>query len=85
MSPITPGDRIRDFRSRNKDMTLDELCDRLAKHLSERPSKAKLSRIETSEQPVPDELIPALVKVTDIPAVDLLKPELAKLVREGAG
>lgn len=82
MNAITPGARIRDFRERNRDMTLDELCDKLAKHLPERPSKAKLSRIETGEQGIPEDLIPALVKVTEIPAVDLLSPEIAKLVRE---
>lgn len=73
---LTGGEAIRAFRQREQ-ISLDRLCDRIAERGLERPSAAKLSRIETG-QPVPAELVPALEQITDIPAKDL-RPDLAKL------
>lgn len=74
-----PGSLIRKFRERADDMSLDGLADRLAKQGLDRPSKAKLSRIETG-QPIPVDMLPALAAVTGIPPKKL-RPDLAALFR----
>lgn len=60
-----------------QELSLDQVCDLLKEYGLERPSAAKLSRIER-DQSVPPEMIPALVAITGIPAKDI-RPDLAKL------
>jgi transcriptional regulator with XRE-family HTH domain len=76
-----PHDRIRAYRER-AGMSLDELADEIAKVCGDRPSKAKMSRIETGIQPVPVDLLPALKKITGIPGEEL-RPDLAAALRGG--
>lgn len=67
---------LRKWRSDRK-LSLEEVCDRFAEKGFQRPSIAKLSRIER-DQSVPAEMIPAVEAVTDIPA-KILRPDLAEL------
>lgn len=55
--------------------SLDHVCDLLSKHCDERPSAAKLSRIER-DQVIPVEMIAAIEAVTGIPA-NQQRPDLA--------
>ena len=67
---------IRAFRERDK-ISLKGLADLIAAEGYDRPSEAKLSRIETGQK-CPVALLPALEKVTGIPAKEL-RPDLAKV------
>ena len=58
-------------------LSLEAACDLFADSGFERPSTAKLSRIER-DQVIPAEMIPAIEKVTGIPARDI-RPDLAEL------
>lgn len=60
--------------------SLDDLADRIELTGVDRPSTAKLSRIETGIQPVPTNLLEPLVMVARIPA-RMLRPDLYKLMR----
>lgn len=60
--------------------SLDEVCVLLEQQGLERPSAAKLSRIER-EQDIPPEMIPAFVAITGIPAKEQ-RPDLAKIFIE---
>lgn len=77
----TPGELIRAFRNRHK-LFMEDLADRLRDAGVERPSIAKLSRIENDLQQVPTTLLGTLTRVTGIPASQL-RPDLAKLFRPG--
>lgn len=61
--------------------SLDHVCDLLKNHGLDRPSAAKLSRIER-DQNIPVEMIPAIEAITGIPAKEQ-RPDLAKIF-EGA-
>ena len=74
---LTGGTAIRAYRKREK-LSLDGLADRVRDSGNERPSTAKLSRIETGEQPLPVELVPIIEQITGIPAKEL-RPDLAKV------
>lgn len=67
---------LRKWRSA-QGLSLEAACDRFATSGFERPSIAKLSRIER-DQSVPAEMIPAVEAVTGIPA-KILRPDLAEL------
>lgn len=73
----TGGAHVRAYRVR-ADLSLDDLADMVHKLGYDRPSIAKLSRIETGLQPVPDTFLAPLVTATGIPA-RMLRPDLAKL------
>ena len=77
---LTGGEAVRAYRQRER-LSLDRLADLIAAKGMERPSAAKLSRIETG-QPIPPELVPALEQITDVPAKDL-RPDLAKMFLKG--
>lgn len=64
-------------------MSLDQFADRVGEVYGARPSKAKLSRIETGKQPVPIEMVPSFSKITGITAADL-RPDVAALMTEKA-
>lgn len=81
MSELHPGAIIRDYRARSG-LSLEGLADQIRDHGCERPSTAKLSRIETS-QPIPTELLDVFEKITGTPAKEL-RPDLAKHFVEAA-
>lgn len=57
--------------------SLEHVCGLLEKQGLNRPSEAKLSRIER-DQDIPTDMLPAFEAITGIPAKDL-RPDLAKL------
>jgi transcriptional regulator with XRE-family HTH domain len=59
-------------------LNLEQVCDRFAELGFERPSTAKLSRIETGEQNAPLAMIPQFEVITGLAAKDLF-PEIAKI------
>lgn len=78
----TAGKAIRAYRT-GKKHSLDWLADRVRDLTGERPSVAKLSRIENG-QPCPVDLVPTLEKITGVPAKEI-RPDLAKVFdRESA-
>lgn len=62
-------------------ISLDGLADAIKKAGAKRPSKAKLSRIETGRQQLPIELIPFAVKATGLSEREL-RPDLAAVFGE---
>lgn len=75
---LPPGERIRRFRLEQK-KSLDWLAKEIAGITGgATPSKAKISRLETGEQPIPLDVIPAIEKLTGIPAAEL-RPDLAAI------
>lgn len=77
----TPGERIRAFRLGRPqgEKSLEWLASEISKITGRAaPSKAKISRLETGEQPVPLDVLPALEKITGIPAAEL-RPDLAAI------
>jgi transcriptional regulator with XRE-family HTH domain len=78
-----PGARVRAFR-KERGISLDGLAERLEQIGCDRPSTAKLSRIETGLQPVPIDILDGLTKVTGIPARELRPDLAAKFGRQGA-
>lgn len=73
---------IRTWRELRK-LSLDKVCDLLQQQGLERPSAAKLSRIER-EQNIPVEMISAFEAITGVPAKEQ-RPDLAKIFdRESA-
>lgn len=72
---LNPGEKIRAYRAAER-ISLDAFADRIAEQGCERPSIAKLSRIETGVQPVTFDILDALVTITGIPPQDLM-PEVA--------
>lgn len=79
VSAHSAGAQVRAYRERAK-LSLDDLAEKLHKTGCDRPSIAKLSRIETGVQPVPLDILEPLVTVTSIPA-RMLRPDLAKLFK----
>jgi transcriptional regulator with XRE-family HTH domain len=77
-----PGPRIRDFRLA-KGWSLDDFADQIREQGYDRPSAAKLSRIETKVQPVSLDILPAISKITEIPRGEL-RPDLASALHEAA-
>jgi transcriptional regulator with XRE-family HTH domain len=77
-----PGALIRSYRE-GAGLSLDALADILEQIGYERPSVAKLSRIETGRHPVSIDILPGLAAVTGIPA-SKLRPELAAIFDEAA-
>lgn len=75
---------IRQFRQTHKPpISLEKLADLLvAEGVEERPSAAKLSRIETG-QPCPVDLLKPLQKITGVPAKDI-RPDLAEIFESEA-
>lgn len=76
MNAETKINRVRKWRKEMR-LTLDQACDLFSVRGFERPSIAKLSRIER-DQNVPIEDVPAVAAVTGIPAKEL-RPDLAKM------
>jgi transcriptional regulator with XRE-family HTH domain len=75
------GARVRNAREQLGIKSLEKFADRIGEKGGERPSTAKLSRIETGVQPVPLDILEPLSELTKIPARDL-RPDLAKLLEE---
>lgn len=71
-----PKSAIRTWRV-NKRLSLEDVCDLLVQQGLERPSAAKLSRIER-DQDIPPEMLSAFEAITDIPAKEM-RPDLAKI------
>jgi len=67
---------LRQWRN-ERHLNLEEACELFAKAGFEKPSIAKLSRIER-DQDIPLKMIPAVEAVTGIPAKELC-PDLAKM------
>lgn len=77
MSEAENTNPVRKWRNERK-LSLEEACELFPKHGYQKPSIAKLSRIER-DQPIPKEMVPALEAITGIPAKELL-PDFAKLL-----
>lgn len=84
LSPVetNPGERVRACRVGAK-LNLEEFADRIRDLGFDRPSTAKLSRIETGVQPVSLDILPALSELTGIPRRQL-RPDLAERLNEAA-
>ncbi len=67
---------LRKWRNEQK-LSLEEACQLFADRGFQKPSTAKLSRIER-DQDIPIEMIPAIEAITGIPAKDQ-RPDLAKI------
>lgn len=75
------GARVRARRESLGLSSLEALADQIRERGCERPSAAKLSRIETGVQPVPVDILTELSAVVGIPTEEL-RPDLAgKFVR----
>jgi transcriptional regulator with XRE-family HTH domain len=82
--PRTIGANLRERRKELGITSLDQLAARIENCGLRRPSIAKLSRIETGEQPVPPDLLDVLERLTGI-APHELRPDLAaRFVKLGA-
>jgi transcriptional regulator with XRE-family HTH domain len=68
--------KIRKWREANH-YSLDHVCDLLKQQGLDRPSAAKLSRIER-DQDIPLNMLPALEAITGIPAKEL-RPDVAEI------
>jgi hypothetical protein len=71
-----PKSALRKWRN-DLGYSLDHVCDLIEGQGLERPSAAKLSRIER-DQDIPPEMIPAIEAITGIPAKEQ-RPDLAKI------
>lgn len=67
--------KIRKWR-RDNNLSLDKVCDLIAEQGLDRPSAAKVSRIEWGQN-APLDLLPALEAITGIPAKEI-RPDLAE-------
>ncbi len=76
------GGRIREQRKRAGYSSLNQFADYIRDSGCGRPSIAKLSRIETGEQPVALDLLPIISEATGIAPSDL-RPDLAELLKSG--
>lgn len=72
----TAENPLRKWRNDQR-LSLEAVCDLFAERGFQKPSTAKLSRIER-DQYVPVEMIPAVEAITGIPAKDQ-RPDLAKI------
>lgn len=80
------GSRIRQARKDAGFRSLDQLADGIRDSGCDRPSVAKLSRIETGDQPVTLDILPILSELTGIAPWDLRPDVAAKFARaESAG
>lgn len=61
----------------HRGLSLDDVCELIAKEGFEKPSAAKLSRIER-EQNIPIDMIPLIETVMGIPAKEQ-RPDVAKI------
>lgn len=68
--------KIRKWRVEQK-LSLDAVCDLLKEQGLQRPSIAKVSRIEWGLQNVPLDMVPALSAITGFPAKEI-RPDLAE-------
>jgi transcriptional regulator with XRE-family HTH domain len=80
-SLIEIGDRIRRARKDAGYRSLDQFADRIRDTGCDRPSVAKLSRIETGDQPVTLDILLALSELTGIDPWDLRPDVAAKFAR----
>lgn len=71
-----PKSRLRQWRN-DLGYSLDHVCALIEQRGLERPSEAKLSRIER-DQDIPPEMLPAFEAITGIPAKEF-RPDLAKI------
>ena len=67
---------LRKWRN-DQGLSLEQACELFEKRGFDKPSTAKLSRIER-DQDVPAEMIPAVEAITGIPAKEI-RPDLAEL------
>lgn len=72
----TAENPLRKWRN-SKGLSLEAMCDVFAAWGLEKPSTAKLSRIER-DQHIPPDMIPAIEKITGLTAREL-RPDLAQL------
>lgn len=72
--------RIRKWRN-DQGLSLEKACELFAERGFEKPSTAKLSRIER-DQNVPVDMIPAVAAITGIPAKEI-RPDLAEVLGVG--
>lgn len=77
------GQRIRDARAKAGISNLEQFADRIRENGCERPSGAKISRVETGVQPVPLDILGAVSTLTGIPETEL-RPDLATLAKRFA-
>ena len=77
MSADAETNLVRQWR-KGRGLTLDQACDLFPERGFERPSIAKMSRIER-DQNVPLDDVPAVAAVTGIPAKEL-RPDIAELL-----
>lgn len=70
---------IKAYRDR-EGLSLKSLADKIAEQGVDRPSEAKLSRIENGQR-CPIEMLPAVEKVTGVPAKEI-RPDLAKVFQQ---
>lgn len=77
MSEDVETNLVRKWR-KQQGLTLDQACDLFPQRGFDRPSIAKMSRIER-DQNVPLDDVPAVAAVTGIPAKEL-RPDLAELL-----
>lgn len=77
------GSRIRSARESAGIPGLEQFADKIRDKGCERPSGAKISRIETGVQPVPLDIIAAVADLTGIPEREL-RPDLASIFIEAA-
>lgn len=74
------GRRIREARERAGITSLEHFADQIRDSGCERPSGAKISRVETGVQPVPLDILGAVSTLTGIPENEL-RPDLAQLAK----
>ena len=74
------GRRIRETRVKAGITSLEHFADLIRDSGCDRPSGAKISRVETGVQPVPLDILGAVSTLTEIPENEL-RPDLAQLAR----
>lgn len=78
------GKRIRAARETAGLRTLDQFADRIRDSGCARPSVAKLSRIETGDQPVALDILPVISTLTGMAPAEL-RPDLAEAMKQPEG
>lgn len=76
----TATNPLRKWRNEQK-LSLEQACQLFADRGFDKPSTAKLSRIER-DQSVPAEMLPAVEAITGVPA-KVIRPDLAELFGVG--
>jgi len=77
------GARVRKARTDAGITSLEKFAEQIASTSDQRPSVAKLSRIEAGVQPVPLDVLEPVARITGIPVREL-RPDLAVLMNEAA-